>query len=99
MPTLIVVATLCALTIWVHWDIYQRSKQVKQACLDHGFLIGRAVGRAEEDERWSYRLRLVADDIDVVRELADFDTKAAEWVTESKQIALRSGVSKERVES
>jgi len=95
----VIVAALCALTIWVHWDNYQRSKRIKQACLDHGFLIGRAVGRAEEDERWSYRLRLVTDDIDIARELADFETKAVEWVTESKQIALRFGVSKERVDS
>lgn len=89
---------VCLVAIWLQWKNLQLSKRIEQSNLDLGFAIGRGLGRAEADERWSYRLRLVTEDIDAARTLADFEAQSAGWVTESKNRALEAGVSRDRVQ-
>lgn len=92
------IIAICALSMWLQWRNHEMGKRIEQGNLDLGFSIGRVLGRVESDEQWAHRLRLVTDDADTARTLADLEVQSAEWVTESRNRALEAGVSPDRVE-
>lgn len=96
--TAVFLIALCTLSLWLQWRNHKNNKLVEQACLDHGFVVGRSLGRAEANETWVNHMHVACCDVSARHELADLDQRASDWIVESKATAIRAGVSQKWID-